>query len=326
MSARALPFLALFLALWPGSARAIDCSAPSTEYDALVCTSADLITLDRKIDLALAAAGADMDEGSRLILSENHREWQKWTVLCPRMFSDCKTRMTERLRFLRGEPQTGPGTEQRLALAAYRSKPIEDHPRQPQLVQRFREPETAAERLYNVMVDAIIKRDRGALQDQPASLLADMQLTYASDRLLSVEYVVSFPQTESSGDPWSELHNINIDVRQGRLLYIAKLFSEENLKALEEDCIRQMAVKLVERAIEWHRDMGVVRISPDGLDMMRETVAQRIRQQQGWTFRPEESVVTFNEGTFDYVPFGWEACRFKAAELRRLARPDAPLP
>ena len=321
-----MPFLALFLALWPGSARAIDCSAPSSDYETRICARADLIAVDRKIELALAAAEADMDEDGRLILSERHRNWKTDMGLCARQYRDCDAEMTERLRFLRGEPATGPEMGQRLALTAYRSKPIEDRGLRPQLVQRFREPGTAAERLFNAIVDEIIARDRQPAQEEPASLLLKLQLTFASDRLFSALHDIAFPQTENSGDGWIERHNINIDVRQGTLLDIAAVFPEESLKVLEEHCIRQMTAKLVERAIEWHRDMGVVRISPDGLDMMRETVAQRIRQQQGWTFRPEESVVTFNEGTFDYVPFGWEVCRFKAAELRQLAHPDAPLP
>lgn len=271
-----------------------------------------------------------MDDAGRLILSEEHGNWQNGMGLCARQYRDCDAGMTERLRFLRGEPATGRELGQRLSLTAYRSKPIEDRGLLPQLVHRFREPRNAAERLYNAIVDGIIARDRQPAAEEPVSHLLSLRLIFASDRLLSAEHDIGFPQTENSGEPWDERHNINIDVRQGTLLDIAAVFPEESLEVLEQDCIRQMTVKLVERAIEWRHDvahgMGVAQITPDGLDLMRQAVAERIRQQQGWTFRPEESVVTFNGGTFDDIPFGWEVCRFKGAALRRLAYPDAPLP
>jgi hypothetical protein len=335
MSARALPALALFLALWPGSAHAIDCSsadaavASASGYSSayLICSEPRLAALESESRQLEDSVGSGMPPAQRKILAEAIPDGFGIFFSCSRSRADCIAELEGglrgRIRFLRGEPMSGPGTGEQMVLHPFHTKLTSDGTPVARVLQRFANPSAPGARAYNEIVDTIIARSLETSGEDANYIVRTLTPHYASDRLMSVGHEWVHIQREGGHDPVYGISNFNIDMRSGKLVDLAELFPPVQLAEMKDNCVKQLVRQIRDRRAA-DTSAEATEYSPQGPDEVSGWMSDLFMSSGSWSFREGEAVVTFDEATMD-VP-GENNCRFSAEEIRRRARAGAPVP
>lgn len=344
MGARGLLLALMFFVLATVPACAIDCISASenarhanNRYAELLCASPELSALEiemRQVEQALAEG---MATGDRDILAAANAQWRSSYPPCWAGTAACITTqrddMRARIRFLKGEP-TASGTGERIAILPLRSKLTSGGARWYTLVQRFADPRSPGALSYNGILDGIIARN--LIPGTPvvekvdetyagrSYLLGSLTVQYASSRFLSVEHRATYMQLEGGVDPSTDVENFNIDMRSGKLIDLEDFFPPDHLQQMEKDCVDQLIAADARNVAEDIRTSGSALQSQMEPGDVRDETSRQFGEAARWSFRPDGAVVSViffrNLGPQELH------CSFSAAEVRRMALPDAPLP
>lgn len=334
MSARVLPALALFLALWPGPARAIDCNgdpAPASDFDFssayLICSEPRLAALEAESRQLQRSVGSAMLPAQRKILAEAIPGEFGIFSYCSRSRADCIAELEQglhaRIRFLKGEPMSGPGTGEQIILYPFHTKLTSGGTPAARVVQRFANPRAPGARAYNGIVDTIIDRNLQISGEDANYIMEFLTVFYASDRLMSVGHGWSHIQREGGHDPVYGLANFNIDMRNGKLMDLADVFPPDQLAEMKDSCVDQLVHQIKDKRAAGMSTEATA-YSPQGPKEVSGWMSDLFMSAESWSFREGEAVVTFDKAAMD-VP-GERSCRFSAEDIRRRARADAPVP
>jgi hypothetical protein len=132
-------------------------------------------------------------------------------------------------------------------------------------------------------------------------------LKYASPDLLSA-FVEASDQSPTLAHPMDNTHNLNIDMRSGKLLAMKDAFDKNVLVGLEETCLGQLKDYMAE-------DSATGNVAP-------ELIRADIESLATWSFGASEATLVFDP--VDTDPSG--VCHLPYADLRKVIKPGFPLP
>jgi uncharacterized protein len=306
---------------------AFDCKKAATAVEKAICADEKLLTLDEKLNVEYAEVKSLSTSAEQKMLLRSQKRWISSRENClqaPESIAACvKSALTERLKVLTGEPESGPGSGSRLipvfavqegSAAAYEIDVA---------LYRFADPHLPGEEAFNQIVD----NDLGKLkfgqhgEDTMGHIRAiaeTMTLSHVSPRLLSVRE--NFWSDEGGAHGNSMTLNHNIDLQSGKILEIGDILSEEAAAKLAVDCKRQIIAEK-ERRLE-----------PEAYDpaadsfLKDDVIGEHIATLSRWSFSSGEASVSFDPYAIGPYAEGTYDCVFPMAALRAMTLETAPLP
>lgn len=322
-SCLALALLALCAA--PAPALAFDCGKAKTVVEKAICATPELKALDDDLAAAYADVKAELPPSEQKMLVRSQRRWITRRETCGEAeegVAACVMRqIKDRLTLLSGNPESGPGAAGKLVprfivqdgtAAAYDVNLA---------VLQFATPQTPGEKMLNQWADKVLRAAKLGPhgEETEGSVYADEEiwsLTYASPQLISVRS--DYYEDKGGAHGMYGTFNINIDMATGKFLTMSDVLTEPSAAILALECRRQILVEKTKRFAE--ANLG----EPDGID--EDAVLQHVKTLDFWSIGEKEIVVSFDPYEVGTYAEGAYACRFPTAEVKKLARPGAPLP
>lgn len=155
-------------------------------------------------------------------------------------------------------------------------------------------------------------------------------IVYASPRLLLIGVStdeVNWLASSINVENWS----IAIDVKRGVLVKVDDLFGRPALAALREACLKQVIAQRKKRLEEAATHIRAEFIKPikEAIDRrhrdMARLIARQMRDIGTWSFAKDKAHVSI-AGISGYEWDAGHSCTFAMADIRKLAKPGAPLP
>lgn len=217
----------------------------------------------------------------------------------------------ERLRFLTGQPDEGPG-------AASAIVPVMREGQGFIWSFHFVDPKTPAETLLNAKLDGDVASlhigktgaDGNYVDPDDYTDLFDAELKYASPTFMSVAANgAHYSPSDKQDTPFA--YNLNIDMQAGKLLTFADAFSDDALPPLQAKCMAQLGDFLKPGS---DGDKAIVVEDT-------KTAKTAVADLSWWSFGAKRATIVMDPGDED--PY---ACHFDYAMLRKIIKPGFPLP
>ena len=320
-----------FLIVWglgsfAAPARAIDCSKAVTNVDKAICSNDALLAADRSMAGAYTALLSGLNETDRPALKRSQLEWLKrrgWCDNSDKPISECVLRETiDRMRILRGEPLSGPGTSRKIVPMFISQLGGEAQYDLDVIVLRFAEAESVGARAYNAQVDKLLDMvPTGQIEDgvqttAPYSYSMAMSVQFASPRFISAKTVIYDYSGGAHGN--SSTQNINLDLRSGELTTLEHLFKPSANSILVQGCFAQIQAAKKNR----FGDSG------DGLfkpQEQRQIVSATLGEMVNWSFTQSAGSVVFDPYVIGAYAEGRYECSFEMDILQALMKSGSPL-
>ena len=273
------------------------------------------------VDTAFAAAWAASTPAEREMLGRARRDWMReWSDYhdVSNNLESAKAALKNQLARLTGMPQSGPGMGRAFVPVFLMQEDRGDLWFFNISTLRFADPQTAGERLFNAKVKAFLdyalaeERESIETYKESGRIWAETSVSFASPKLLSVHISYDvFEQPSPYGTP--SVLGINIDLGTGREIALHDIVDERAVTRLAKICDASTV------NIEGHSLKQLA--GDDGKDFnSRDLVADIGRWWMG-----EDKVVVYL-GQLWIHAVGDFTCSIPMAEVKRLARPGAPLP
>lgn len=316
---------ALLLSLSAAPALAFDCTKAKTAVEKAICADPALKKIDDDLATAYGAVKASLDEAAQKMMVISQKRWIARREGCGSDGQNpaaCVKDMTaERLAFLDGAAQSGPGPSGKLVpfFVAQAGKPGTYDINMALL--RFEAPQNPGEETLNRLADEIAAAAKLGVQDgvEQSAILAEEDsfvLTYASPTLISVRH--DFYDNEGGAHGNYGTTNINIDMESGELLKIDDVLAEPSAAIMTLWCKQQIEAEKLKRIPDI--DLG------EGAAERDKTIAEVVRDLSSWSIGETDITVSFDPYAVGAYAEGPYQCRFPTAGVKQLALEGAPLP
>ncbi|MEJ0093575.1 MAG: lysozyme inhibitor LprI family protein [Methylocella sp.] len=319
----AAAFIAGALATFP--AVALDCAAAKTAEEKAICADPAASAADEAMTKAYNALALSFSPTEKATLVTSQRRWLKRRgYICGSREGDgaiasCIAKEAqERRAFLQGEPQSGPGTGQRLVpvLVQHVGKPNE-YDIDVNAV-KFADPNLPGEKLFNAKVDDLLK-------EVPASKQSDIQRNMVYSYQLDVTAPFVSPKFASahvelydfSGGAHgnSSTSNFAIDMETGKELHFSDLFEPGAQEKFVASCLDQIKQQKHEKIPDAPFDV----ISAED---QKKKIENSVSDLTRWTISANAAEVTFDPYALGAYVEGSYQCDFPAEMLRPLLKFD----
>ena len=321
---RHLLVLALLTLATP--AFAFDCGKASTAVEKAICADPQLKRLDAELSDAYAAVKAASTPQEQKMLARSQKRWIGEREFCSgddKGVDACIAQKTrERLSLLLGAPESGPGAEAKMVPVFL----VQDGTTRQWDIDmsliRFADPQTAGEKLFNRLVDGILKQAKLGphgedSHDMVFAMEDTLSLTYASPRLVSARHDFYINEGGAHGNYGTG--NFNVDMTNGREIGIADIVDDKAAGILTLWCKKEIDAERRKRV----PDAGDVPYDETTRD---QTIAETVRDVKSWSIGAEEITVSFDPYAVGAYAEGSYSCSFPTKGVKALALPDAPLP
>jgi len=311
-------------------AAAFDCGKAQSTVEKAICADQKLKAADDAMSAAYASLRNALTGPDRKALGASQGKWVKSREdRCGYQqgaeLTNCILSNTdERRRLLSAEPESGPGASSRLMPVFIQQSGDPHHYDVDYTLIRFVTPKSRGEKLFNAEVAKLAKgaplgrQAEAAPRDMTYAAVTAMALTYASPSFLSAK-VESWSFTGGAhGNGGTS--GITIDLARGAALKTADLFDNKAIGALKADCVKQITAQKKEK-------FEGVDFDPANDPIYSEkTVVDYLRSLANWNFWKDKATVTFDAYAIGSYAEGPYNCDFAMDNLRKLAKPGAPLP
>lgn len=303
-------------------AAAADCKLAANATDHAICANPAVAKADADMRAAFDALISASAPADQKVFQSSQQAWlDDRNTDCdyadatekpakPAALAACLIKESdERLRFLTGQPDEGPGVPG-----------IAPVMRQGQgfiWSLHFTDATTPAEKLVNGKLDGEVAalhigkiNDKGMYVD-PDDYTDDFDanLTYASPALLSVAVNGShYAPADKQLTPFA--YNLNVDMQAGKVLSFADAFAADALPGLQKQCLAQLS-DFVKPA---KGDKGEAAANA-------KLANAAVADLSWWSFGAKAATINMNPGDED--PY---ECHFPYPSLRKLIKADFPLP
>lgn len=296
------------------SAEAVDCGAPASPSDKLLCSDTQLEALENTMGNAIKVALDNSRTQDRDVLTANQQSFigtraddcetdQTGDPATPDAMRQCLFDETgNRIKYLTGQPLEGPGAPDPMVPQIFAGKDDAYL-----YAMRFVDPKTPGEKLFNKLVYRQLKDIQLAKTADDISDYFKLTLQYASPKLLSANIDMSSEGAQYA-HPMPAVYAINVDLAAGKELAMADALPAAEVKKLEAQCEGQLADYL----------------SPheEGAAERRDNVDLMVADLSHWTFGARQAVIAY----FDYNLEDPITCTIPYDQLRPSVRPGFPLP
>ena len=304
----------LALAATTPTALAIDCLKATSSTEKAICADPKAKAADDAMVAAFSTFKASLKPPQQKVLVANQADWIATRDLCSQdengqeqtnqeKIAACVIRQSgDRQEFLLGQPLEGPGLNDPLV-------PVIREGTDKSFFTSFdfAAPATAGEKLFNATLDGEMKKYHLAKTADDYTDGFAVTLKYASPELLSA-YIEASDQSPTLAHPMDNTHNLNIDMRSGKILTIKDTFDKNALARLEDTCLSQLKDYMA-------NDSATGDVAP-------ELIRADIESLATWSFGASEATLIFDQ--VDTDPSG--VCRLPYADLRKVIKPGFPLP
>ena len=310
--------------------RAFDCAKAASSIEKAICTDPKLKAADDAMATAYAALRDSLVGADRKSLGASQRKWVKSREdSCGYQQgaeqANCILSQTdERRQLLLAEPESGPGTGSRLMPVFIQQDADPRHYDIDFTLIKFVKPQSKGEILFNNRVTKIGKgaplgrQSEAARDDMTYSSVAAMALTYTSPKLISAKV----ENWDFSGGAHGNggTSGITIDLDRGTEMKPGDLFDAKGIAALKARCIEQI--------FEQKKDKndGQDFNPADDPNYQETTIVEHLQSMNSWNFWKDKATVTFDAYAIGSYAEGQYECDFTMDEMKKLARPGAPLP
>ena len=313
-----------FVAAAPASA--LDCARASTASEKAICADPAALKADADLGRAYEAllvaaphaqkAGVAAAEARWIEARDSQCAEEKGAAL-----SSCLKRATERRRaFLSGAPEAGPGAPGRLIPVFRIEKGGAGKADIDLELLTFAAPANAGERAFDAAVAKLTEDIVEPEKDDPAAdryaYARTMRLVYASPRFVSA-HVDAYEDT-GGAHPNGFTANVNVDMRLGRELGFADLLDKPAAEKVVGLCTDQVRRQKIDRG-ETAEDIG-------DLAGLRKSVGEATGNLKVWRFGADAATIDYDPYSVGAYAKGAFSCTLPYATLRKLAKPDFPLP
>jgi uncharacterized protein len=308
------------------SALAFDCSKASTDVEKAICADPQLKRLDGQLGDAYAAVKAVSAPQEQKMLARSQKRWIAEREYCSgddTGISACIAQKTkDRLSLLLGAPESGPGPAAKMVpVFLVQDGTVKQWDIDMSLL-RFTDPRSAGERLFNRLVDQILKQAKlgphgEESHDMVYAMEDSLSLTYASPEIVSARHDFYINEGGAHGNYGTG--NINIDMTRGTEIGIRDIASDHAAESFVQWCKTQIDAERRKRV-------------PDGEDVPYDektrdaTIAETVRDLRSWSFGADEITVSFDPYAVGAYAEGAYTCSFATRDVKALALPGAPLP
>ncbi|WP_395674926.1 lysozyme inhibitor LprI family protein [Inquilinus sp.] len=324
MRAPLLLIPAVLLAGAASPAWAFDCAKARTALEKAICADPAAKRADDAMGAAYAAVQAAPGQAEGPMLLHNQRAWlqrresgcRDWRQPDPTFDGACLARETEaRRRLLAGEADyTGPGALPfRPAFVGQidPARKVEVSISLPQLTAGAG-PAPGLDKLLRAMAGSA---DDRADDDPRYSYDSGYAITYNSGELVSVVFDIYVDHGGAHGQGVQAAANYSPAL--GRALKLDDLVDSKGVAALTDRCRTLLRQEKLER--------GATPDTVDG-DLTEQAVADGIRSIDSWQFRRDAVAIHYDAYALGAYAEGPYDCVLPWAEIRRAAKPGAPLP
>jgi uncharacterized protein YecT (DUF1311 family) len=307
------------------SASALDCARASTANEKAICADASARDTDAALGKAFEALQAATPANERSALVAAQRRWIELrdsncaTTKGAALSACLRDETKERIAYLTGAPESGPGSPRALVPFLRQQKGGKGRADIDIQLLRFAAPANAGEKAFNAEVAKLSRVREPAKGDPQAdnySFEWSMSLPYASPRLVSAH--ASGYEYAGGAHPNRFTVNFNLDVGRQRLLTFDDLAAAPSAQKIFALCAEQVIKQKREKA-DNADDVG----SPQ--DIM-ESVAKATGDLRTWSFGADKATVGYDPYAVGAYAEGDFSCEIPYATLKPLAKPDFPLP
>lgn len=320
----ALALIALLNLASPASA--FDCSKASTAVEKTICADPQLNRLDGQLSDAYAAVKAASTPAAQKMLARSQKRWIAEREFCSsddNGVAACIAQKTkDRLSLLLGAPETGPGASGKLVPVFLVQDGTTTQWDIDMSLIRFAAPQTAGERLFNKLVDGILRQARlGPHGEDTNGMIYAMEdrlsLTYASPRLVSARH--DFYVNEGGAHGNYGTTNLNVDMAAGKQLAIADIVDEAGAVTLTRQCKAEIDAERAKR-VPGAEDVPYDEKTRDA------AIAATVRDLTSWSIGADTITVSFDPYAVGAYAEGSYSCSLATGLVKGLARKGAPLP
>jgi uncharacterized protein YecT (DUF1311 family) len=321
---------ALLLIFSGGRAGAFDCTKAQSPVEMAICGDAKLKTADDALAAAYLSLRDSLNVQGRKALAVSQSKWvRSREESCGSRegaeLTNCVSSETDRRRrLLLAEPESGPGSGSRLMPVFIQQAGDPHHYDVDYTLIRFVKPKSRGENLFNAEVNILAKgaplerETEAAPRDMTYAAFTSMALTYASPRLVSAKIESWSFSGGAHGNGGTS--GITIDLGRGAALKASDLFDIKAVTALQADCVKQILVQKKDKLEGEDFD-------PNNDPLYSEkTVVEYLQSLANWNFWQDKATVTFDAYAIGSYAEGPYECEFAMDNLRKLAKPGAPLP
>ena len=323
-----VPLLVLLLApaLAPGQAQAMDCSKARTAVEKAICASSDLRAKDDEMSALYGEIKAASTEAEQKMLAAAQKKWiaEREDSCGQSEGEDLATCVSdsidERITLFKVAPQSGPGSGRKMIPTFLVRDGDSKHYAVNVELARFAGPKSPAESIFNDKIAAIAARAPLEPHDSNSDTILEsetsLSLGYASPRLVSAA-VTWYSDGGAHGN--GGVININVDLQKGTEVAITDLLTEEAAANIRKQCRDQI--------IEQKKEQSDEPYDPAKDEFLSDKViADHVADLSRWSISEQDVIITFD--AYDIGPYvdGDYECDFAMADLKKLAKPDAPLP
>lgn len=307
-------------------ALAFDCAKATTAVEKAICADPQLKRLDGALSDAYAAVRSAAPAAEQKMLARSQKRWIAEREFCSgddTGVAACIAQKTkDRLSLLLGTPETGPGSDARMVPVFL----VQDGTKKQWDIDmsliRFADAQTTGEKLFNRLVDAILKQAKLGphgedSNDRIYAMEDTLSLTYASARLVSARHDFYIDEGGAHGNYGTS--NINIDMVSGRQIGIKDIVDEKGAGILTLWCKKEIDAERRKRV-------------PDADDVPYDektrdaTIATTVRDLTSWSIGADEITVSFDPYAVGAYAEGAYSCSFPTKGVKELALPKALLP
>ncbi|MGE3873912.1 MAG: lysozyme inhibitor LprI family protein [Parvibaculaceae bacterium] len=313
-----------------GPASAFDCAKAQSPVEKAICADQKLKAADDAMTAAYLALRNALTGPDRKALGAAQSKWvkarenrcgyQQAAELTDCILSDTD----ERRRLLLAEPESGPGAGSRMTPVFIQQDGDPHHYDVDYTLIKFVKPKSRGENLFNSEVSKLAKgaplerQAEAARDDMTYSAVASMALTYASPSFLSAKVESWSFSGGAHGNGGTS--GMTIDLARGAVLKTGDLFDSKAVAALKGECVKQILAQKKEKLQGEDFDPA-----NDPL-YSEKTVVEYLQSLANWNFWQDKATVTFDAYAIGSYAEGPYSCDFAMDDLRKLAKPGAPLP
>ncbi len=307
---------------------AFDCAKSTTKVEKAICADRSLGAADADMTAAYEAVRDASDPVEKKMLVLSQKRWiDDRENSCAEVddIAQCIAGKTqERTHLLQGAPESGPGYPSRLVPVFLEQTGKPGTYDLDYSLLRFADAKTAGEKILNAAVKKILAdAPRGpsgqdTTGDQMLDRMENFELTYASPDFISVTHTFYADEGGAHGNGGTS--NINIDMRNGRMIKAADEFPQDALATLTSQCREQILARKQEN------NGGEKYVVADDPNYQDKTVSDFIGDWKQWTITADKATVTFDAYAVGSYAEGPYECTFDMAKLKALAKPSALLP
>jgi len=282
-------------------ASAITCSSAQSSSEITICNSVAAMAADHELESSYSGLQKKISPSQKKALKESQIAWlQDRDVSCSSQRDEelvlkCLILQTEaRSRFLQGKPDAGSGVSGQL-MPFFVFKPKSN--RQAQILVesvKFSPAVGSGEEKFNEEVEKFLQQNASDSEVMGEAggrffVLVHTEITYASPKFISVR--MSYENYLGQAHPFRFQSNINVDLRQGRLLTLDDIVERSATQTIYQFCKAYISQEKRQRDIAANQPVTDENINLD-------EVASFAADLRAWSFDGTTAIIGFPSNAF----------------------------